>query len=160
MNEYYIILLLYCYLFDLFFFFLMLRRPPISTLFPYTTLFRSTRSSARSVPETSVSASLPTSYLALESRVRLLDDRERAVTRGPVVLDRPEPSVHGCRTDRGGLVLHALRQRDVDHVRPTGRQVLDRLHPGLEETRDDDLSAALLHVDLELDLRDLRLQHP
>src|SRR5437764_10467152 len=28
----------------LFFFFLMLRRPPISTLFPYTTLFRSGRS--------------------------------------------------------------------------------------------------------------------
>src|SRR3990167_7306456 len=27
-------------------FFLMIRRPPISTLFPYTTLFRSTRSSA------------------------------------------------------------------------------------------------------------------
>src|SRR5438874_12677038 len=27
--------------FILFFFFLMLRRPPISTLFPYTTLFRS-----------------------------------------------------------------------------------------------------------------------
>src|SRR5205823_12639036 len=34
----------YCYglaLFSLFFFFLMLRRPPRSTLFPYTTLFRS-----------------------------------------------------------------------------------------------------------------------
>src|SRR3970282_2708128 len=33
----------------LFFFFLMIRRPPRSTLFPYTTLFRSvpTRSSAR-----------------------------------------------------------------------------------------------------------------
>src|SRR5258706_9577183 len=29
----------------LFFFFLMIRRPPRSTLFPYTTLFRSTRSS-------------------------------------------------------------------------------------------------------------------
>src|SRR5438094_4099530 len=28
-------------MFDLFFFFLMLRRPPRSTLFPYTTLFRS-----------------------------------------------------------------------------------------------------------------------
>src|SRR2546429_469783 len=28
-----------------FFFFLMIRRPPRSTLFPYTTLFRSTRSS-------------------------------------------------------------------------------------------------------------------
>src|SRR5438309_11029570 len=29
--------------FCLFFFFLMIRRPPISTLFPYTTLFRSSR---------------------------------------------------------------------------------------------------------------------
>src|SRR5699024_12706916 len=29
------------YLFSLFFFFLMIRRPPRSTLFPYTTLFRS-----------------------------------------------------------------------------------------------------------------------
>src|SRR5256885_17155113 len=28
---------------DLFFFFLMIRRPPRSTLFPYTTLFRSRR---------------------------------------------------------------------------------------------------------------------
>src|SRR2546425_9432903 len=31
----------------LFFFFLMIRRPPRSTLFPYTTLFRSFRSSCR-----------------------------------------------------------------------------------------------------------------
>src|ERR1035437_10988742 len=31
-----------------FFFFLMIRRPPRSTLFPYTTLFRSARSSTRS----------------------------------------------------------------------------------------------------------------
>src|SRR2546427_11016329 len=34
----------YCYFF--FFFFLMIRRPPRSTLFPYTTLFRSSRSSS------------------------------------------------------------------------------------------------------------------
>src|SRR3989442_3763934 len=32
----------------LFFFFLMIRRPPRSTLFPYTTLFRSLRSRSRS----------------------------------------------------------------------------------------------------------------
>src|SRR5580700_11869515 len=31
-----------CYLIFFFFFFLMIRRPPRSTLFPYTTLFRST----------------------------------------------------------------------------------------------------------------------
>src|SRR5256885_6828646 len=36
-------LFLYCFLFHyfFFFFFLMIRRPPRSTLFPYTTLFRS-----------------------------------------------------------------------------------------------------------------------
>src|SRR6266480_7259799 len=31
----------FCFLFFFFFFFLMIRRPPRSTLFPYTTLFRS-----------------------------------------------------------------------------------------------------------------------
>src|SRR6266446_10217570 len=31
-----------CFLLCFFFFFLMIRRPPRSTLFPYTTLFRST----------------------------------------------------------------------------------------------------------------------
>src|SRR5947199_7576343 len=34
---------LFLYLFCFFFFFLMIRRPPRSTLFPYTTLFRSER---------------------------------------------------------------------------------------------------------------------
>src|SRR5207248_10659529 len=33
--------LIYSHIHALFFFFLMIRRPPISTLFPYTTLFRS-----------------------------------------------------------------------------------------------------------------------
>src|SRR6266566_8852606 len=33
-----------CFFLCFFFFFLMIRRPPRSTLFPYTTLFRSTRS--------------------------------------------------------------------------------------------------------------------
>src|SRR2546426_9821653 len=35
------------HLYSSFFFFLMIRRPPRSTLFPYTTLFRSTRTLAR-----------------------------------------------------------------------------------------------------------------
>src|SRR5206468_12804496 len=41
---------LFLYLFDcyFFFFFLMIRRPPRSTLFPYTTLFRSTVPGSRS----------------------------------------------------------------------------------------------------------------
>src|SRR6266496_6317436 len=36
--------------FSFFFFFLMIRRPPRSTLFPYTTLFRSVPSAARTAP--------------------------------------------------------------------------------------------------------------
>src|SRR5207248_9360932 len=39
------------------FFFLIIRRPPRSTLFPYTTLFRSVRFESSSVPTT-----LPTAY--------------------------------------------------------------------------------------------------
>src|SRR2546427_12477171 len=35
-----------CFIMPLFFFFLMIRRPPRSTLFPYTTLFRSKMQSA------------------------------------------------------------------------------------------------------------------
>src|SRR5215217_7269030 len=35
-----------CYFFLFFFFFLMIRRPPRSTLFPYTTLFRAVRAMA------------------------------------------------------------------------------------------------------------------
>src|SRR5689334_23753386 len=38
------------YDYDLVFFFLMIRRPPRSTLFPYTTLFRSGVASASSAP--------------------------------------------------------------------------------------------------------------
>src|SRR5215216_7117334 len=39
---------LYFLFVHIFFFFLMIRRPPRSTLFPYTTLFRSPRRAARS----------------------------------------------------------------------------------------------------------------
>src|SRR5256885_8300869 len=40
-------ILYYVLFYYFFFFFLMIRRPPRSTLFPYTTLFRSTERSAR-----------------------------------------------------------------------------------------------------------------
>src|SRR2546422_11506591 len=41
-----------------FFFFLMIRRPPRSTLFPYTTLFRSILSQAAGKPENQISGQL------------------------------------------------------------------------------------------------------
>src|SRR5207248_11234989 len=60
------------YFFFFFFFFLMIRRPPRSTLFPYTTLFRSTSIKAacwasRSFPAVLISCS----YLADRKSTRL-----------------------------------------------------------------------------------------
>src|SRR6266571_7217589 len=43
----------------MFFFFLMIRRPPRSTLFPYTTLFRSRRADACTCPPTPPTSSRP-----------------------------------------------------------------------------------------------------
>src|SRR5256885_17013857 len=45
-----ILLYVRLFFFYLFFFFLMIRRPPRSTLFPYTTLFRSRSSWLRTAP--------------------------------------------------------------------------------------------------------------
>src|SRR5256885_17222091 len=48
---------LYDFMYFLFFFFLMIRRPPRSTLFPYTTLFRSARSNCASFSERCIASS-------------------------------------------------------------------------------------------------------
>src|SRR2546429_9979531 len=42
-------------------FFLMIRRPPRSTLFPYTTLFRSLQDSATRLPGSRLQAAVPSS---------------------------------------------------------------------------------------------------
>src|SRR3712207_9418768 len=55
---------------SLFFFFLMIRRPPRSTLFPYTTLFRSHSSGACEAPARAVPAPA-----ILHLRLRLDDGR-------------------------------------------------------------------------------------
>src|SRR5438034_8734489 len=64
---------------SLFFFFLMIRRPPRSTLFPYTTLFRSHELYARTL------ASLTGGRVARPSRTRLAE-RLHAAAKGEVDL--------------------------------------------------------------------------
>src|SRR5579871_4631166 len=77
----------YCYLiFFLFFFFLMIRRPPRSTLFPYTTLFRS---SARCpIIGCAESASRMSSQLSVASAPMAVSSRFAQVRSGRAVATR------------------------------------------------------------------------
>src|SRR5579883_1971264 len=54
--------------FSFLFFFLMIRRPPRSTLFPYTTLFRSGLQRAETVEETSGNPELPPVFRAKDRK--------------------------------------------------------------------------------------------
>src|SRR5438552_17354025 len=53
---------------SVFFFFLMIRRPPTSTLFPYTTLFRSRQPRARARAALFLGASVSISAVAVRRR--------------------------------------------------------------------------------------------
>src|SRR3712207_6016432 len=67
-------------------FFLMMRRPPRSTLFPYTTLFRSARRSPQAGRDTAGDATVPASHRS-----------------PPAPAGRGEPGTHG--TDRKGTPM-------------------------------------------------------
>src|SRR3989442_9253115 len=55
----------------LLFFFLMIRRPPRSTLFPYTTLFRSDRACAYRIPwESAICTAYPLGYVVVLIKTR------------------------------------------------------------------------------------------
>src|SRR3712207_7885499 len=65
---------------ELFFFFLMIRRPPRSTLFPYTTLFRSLSASI-SRKFSKFSAEPPSQYWKLSMKLRASCALDRKSTR-------------------------------------------------------------------------------
>src|SRR2546430_16311209 len=83
------------------FFFLMIRRPPRSTLFPYTTLFRSYSATTARAPSRAASCDSPsthatrseehTSELQSQSNLvcRLLLDKKKE--RGDEICDNPTP---------------------------------------------------------------------
>src|SRR5437899_6520803 len=60
-------LILHFFIFFFYFFFLMIRRPPRSTLFPYTTLFRSYSSDSANFANTVKSSSVVVSPVARKS---------------------------------------------------------------------------------------------
>src|SRR3989441_12553127 len=69
----------------LFFFFLMIRRPPRSTLFPYTTLFRSERSTATRFDQIALAPPRNASYHVGDSLLIARIDRDITGWGGVVV---------------------------------------------------------------------------
>src|SRR2546430_2982469 len=95
----------YCHHHDkLFFFFLMIRRPPRSTLFPYTTLFRSGESRSRFASWTSMSiprtCSWPTGssrFWRSEEHMSELQSQSNLVCR--LLLEKKKNNIHDTQFD-------------------------------------------------------------
>src|SRR6266487_5688222 len=122
------------------FFFLMIRRPPRSTLFPYTTLFRSTRCARRS--------SLPSSLLSFPRAARLsdchaecLEDRLEHVL-GIVAADQPH--VQREPTSLGKLVEEARHEIRAETADPRLGQVDVGDHEGSSRRVEDDVRERLV----------------
>src|SRR3989454_4521801 len=100
------------------FFFLMIRRPPRSTLFPYTTLFRSREGEVRAA-------------LSPHERVDLVDDHEPCPREG-----RPEPLAREQYVERLGRGDQDVRRSARHGLTRGGERVAgaDR-HPHLGEPR-------------------------
>src|SRR5256884_8029095 len=107
------------------FFFLMIRRPPRSTLFPYTTLFRSKRAhqGIRSTDRKNGQGDLPRSRAAQTSEGRRRPDRPGlcADHRGPASL--PEESRRWMFCGVAAWAEGLWRERDTDAHQQRGRRV-------------------------------------
>src|SRR3712207_9360671 len=105
-------------------FFLMIRRPPRSTLFPYTTLFRSLQSLEALDVERHDQTAPQVAQLALvvvEREVDLLDGGAR-------ILERPHCSLHGGGdpvVDRVAAQVGAVRSEE----RRVGKECRSRWSP-------------------------------
>src|SRR2546429_3173445 len=88
----------------LFFFFLMIRRPPRSTLFPYTTLFRSHRGRGDGADGDSAVASAGNSRPRSEEHTSELQSRLHLVCR--LLLEKKKNYYH-CKPF---LVIHTIYQ--------------------------------------------------
>src|SRR3989442_9915500 len=104
--------------FIFFFFFLMIRRPPRSTLFPYTTLFRSRRKRNRlldSVPST------PSNVRPVGCAARLLRDRKSTrlnsshvrISYAVFCLKKKKKNIHSLRNRRNRQSLSTIVARGV-----------------------------------------------
>src|SRR3989449_11202598 len=113
-------------LLDLIFFFLMIRRPPRSTLFPYTTLFRSAQGRAVHAPRAAAPGEVPARDRLRRGR------RDRRPGPGRQGAARAWHHVRGCygarpprraAGGRGAALSRVLELRHVQELRGEGGPV-------------------------------------
>src|SRR6266699_5273194 len=100
---------------SLFFFFLMIRRPPISTLFPYTTLFRSAWSPSASGSPRSVggpSEQVRRTASRSEEHTSELQSRPPVVCR--LLLEKKNKGVHTLVRDPEKISVHDAIRRSKE----------------------------------------------
>src|SRR6202021_3854158 len=103
---------------NFFFFFLMIRRPPRSTLFPYTTLFRSSDSPLPEVRHTSAPNPRNGVLLRSEEHTSELQSRQYLVCR--LLLEKKKNKREGRRARQAGPET-AQRHETTDSGRTRGR---------------------------------------
>src|SRR5258705_4805318 len=106
-----------------FFFFLMIRRPPRSTLFPYTTLFRSSFKFCSSPSHKQFSSTVYGKENRSEEHTSELQSLRHLVCR--LLLEKKKIMSHllRCITDRMGLRTLELRQLRMLNLRRTTNMV-------------------------------------
>src|SRR2546430_6423189 len=107
----------------MFFFFLMIRRPPRSTLFPYTTLFRSRRNIERKIHSIWGLLEIERDAKALLIYVRLLSRRRASSIRtraGPTLISSPimgRSEEHTSELQsQSNLVCRLLLEKKKTHI--------------------------------------------
>src|SRR5258707_11832091 len=98
----------------------MIRRPPRSTLFPYTTLFRSQAEDGRLVPRTGYRSCFPRNRS--EEHTSELQSRQYLVCR--LLLEKKKISLasdENGRASRYGFIERDASDRDTPHTRSRNR---------------------------------------
>src|SRR5258708_26458389 len=106
-----------------FFFFLMIRRPPRSTLFPYTTLFRSTHQHRQDPPGGGTDAGPRLGHdrpaAQIDRKSTRLNSSHQIISYAVFCLKKktlePEHTTIASRA-RAPLLRHALRDQLLDHT--------------------------------------------
>src|SRR5206468_6487707 len=107
------------YLFVFFFFFLMIRRPPRSTLFPYTTLFRSSKGASTMTYSTMTTTWTPaaaTDYTALDWKSTRLNSSHDQISYAVFCLKKKKKRIKRLPQKQATDINSPLPPNNSNHI--------------------------------------------